>query len=228
MPSSNPQLLLLPPFPSPSVPSTVHVPGFATSMVPMTLSALVVLLGLTCGDAYRVVTPTRWLQMSTNHNHDTPPRSLADAATRPMLQRGLQSVLALSSAALASATLRPAPAFAGRLESANEKLTGYGLPPLLFVPPGFVPLISEFGRGNIKKAMTNPILIQFCHPGLWVEATTSVNNNGEAGTVSANDYIKGDSAFFFTAPVVAGETLNEGAKDVVSRFLLKSLSQKGP
>ena len=45
--------------------------------------------------------------------------------------------------------------------------------------------------------------------------------------VSANDYIKGDSAFFFTQPAKAGEALGEGAKDVVTRFLLKSLSQKG-
>ena len=67
----------------------------------------------------------------------------------------------------------------------------YGLPPIIFVPPGFSPLVSEFGRGNIREKMTNPILIQFCHPQLWVVATTTVNNNGEAGTISANDYIKG-------------------------------------
>jgi hypothetical protein len=27
--------------------------------------------------------------------------------------------------------------------------------------------------------MVNPLLIQFCHPQLWVEAVTSYNNNGE-------------------------------------------------
>lgn len=37
----------------------------------------------------------------------------------------------------------------------------------------------------------NPLLVQFAHPQLWVEAVTSFNNNGEAGTISANDYIKG-------------------------------------
>ena len=51
--------------------------------------------------------------------------------------------------------------------------------------------------------MTNPIVVQFCHPSLWVEAKTSVNNNGEAGTISANDYIKGDSAFLFVKPLGA-------------------------
>ena len=75
--------------------------------------------------------------------------------------------------------------------------------------------------------MVNPILIQFCHPGLWVEATTTINNNGEAGTVSANDYIKGDSAFFFNQPLKSGESLGEGSKDLVKSFLTASLSQKG-
>ncbi len=116
---------------------------------------------------------------------------------------------------------------AGRMEDVNDKLASYGLPPLLFVPPGFTPLVSEFGRGNIKQAMVNPILIQFCHPGLWVEATTTINNNGEAGTVSANDYIKGDSAFFFNQPLKSGESLGEGSKDLAKAFLQAALSQKG-
>ena len=79
------------------------------------------------------------------------------------------------------------PAFAfGALEDANNKLTSYGLPPILFVPPGFAPIVSEFGRGNIKEKMSNPVLVQFSKPQLWVVGTTSVNNNGEAGTISAN------------------------------------------
>ena len=138
------------------------------SMVSIMSSAIIVLIVLTSGsDAYSVAAKnsrhlTRWLQMNGNNE---PPRSVAESFSRPFLQRGVQSVLALTSAAL----LRPAPAFAGRLENVNEKLTGYGLPPILFVPPGFMPLVSEYGRGNIKEAMTNPILIQFSHPALWVE-----------------------------------------------------------
>ena len=88
-------------------------------------------------------------------------------------------------------------------------------------------MVSEFGRGNIREAMTNPILVQFAHPGLWIESLTTVNTNGEAGTVSANDYIKGDSAFFYNQPLKESESLNEGAKDLVANFIKKSLSQKG-
>ena len=75
--------------------------------------------------------------------------------------------------------------------------------------------------------MTNPILVQFAHPGLWIESLTTVNTNGEAGTVSANDYIKGDSAFFYNQPLKESESLNEGAKELVGNFIKKSLSQKG-
>ena len=79
----------------------------------------------------------------------------------------------------------PAYAF-GELESANNKLSNYGLPPILFVPPNFTPIVSEFGRGNAKEQMTNPVVVEFSHPSLWVTATTTVNNNGESGTISAN------------------------------------------
>jgi hypothetical protein len=80
---------------------------------------------------------------------------------------------------------------ANALENANGKLSEYSLPPMLFVPPGFSPLVSEIGRGNIKEKMTNPLVVQFAHPNNWVVQKTSVNVNGEAGTISANDYIKG-------------------------------------
>lgn len=129
---------------------------------------------------------------------------------------------------MASTFFQPTQAMAfGKLEEANTKLTTYSLPPIIFVPPGFSPLVSEFGRGNIKEKMVNPLLVQFCHPQLWVEAVTSYNNNGEAGTISANDYIKGDSSFFFFRPLAEGTSLSIGSKEVIKEFLLKSLSQKG-
>lgn len=133
------------------------------------------------------------------------------------------SVLSLAS----TLSLSPLPVFAlpGSLEDANTKLSSYNLPPVLFVPPGFSTVVSEYGRGNINEKMTNPLLVQFSRPQLWVTATTTVNNNGEAGTISANDYIKGDSAFFFTLP--QEKQLTDISKDTIKKFVLKSLSQKG-
>lgn len=110
------------------------------------------------------------------------PFSRRQSLLSPSKAFGLLSILTLF-------TSGSSPALAGQLEDANYKLTSYGLPPILFVPPGFSPLVSEFGRGNFKEAITNPILVQFCRPQLWVVATTNVNNNGEAGTISANGNI---------------------------------------
>lgn len=127
-------------------------------------------------------------------------------------------------------TFKPSKAYAfGSLEDANNKLNSYGLPPILFVPPNFLPLVSEFGRGSIKEEMVNPVVVQFAYPNTWVVARTSVNNNGEAGTISANDYIKGDSAFFFTrkSDTSGDSNLSVDDKGKIADFLLKSLSQKG-
>lgn len=156
-------------------------------------------------------------------------------AEEPLSLRESQSVKAKGAAAnalkvlLASTMLKPRAAFAAKLSECNEKLTGYGLPPILFVPPGFTPLVSEFGRGNIKEGLAdNPILVQFSHPGTWVEAKTSVNNNGEAGTISANDYMKGDSAFLYTYPLDGGDgSVSVDNKKLIEKIIMKGITQKG-
>lgn len=108
------------------------------------------------------------------------------------------------------------------VEEVNTKLSGYGFPPVLFVPKGFSPLASEYGRGNINEAMNNPILVQFCHPSAWVVMKTSVNVNGEAGTISANDYMKGDSAYLYVLPVKDSSRLS-----VTNNALIRTFVQKG-
>lgn len=132
-----------------------------------------------------------------------------------------------------ASTLSPAPAFASKLDEANTKLGNYNLPPMLFIPQGFVPVVSEYGRGNANKEggkMENPVVVQFAHPGNWVEAKTTINNNGEAGTISANDYIKGDSAFFFTQPLSAlpgGNKLTVDNTEMITKAIFAGLTQKG-
>ena len=130
---------------------------------------------------------------------------------------------------LGSSLLASKPAYAAKLSDCNKVLSEYGLPPILFVPPGFSPLISEYGRGNARDGyVENPILVQFAHPSLWVEARTSVNNNGEAGTISANDYIKGDSAFLYTYPLENGDgRVSVDNKKLIEKVILKGLTQKG-
>ena len=115
--------------------------------------------------------------------------------------------------------LQPRTAHAGSLEDANTKLQGYGLPPLLFVPPGFQTIVSEYGRGNAKEKIENPIVVQFCAPNLWIAKKTSVNKNGESGTISAGDYAKGDSAFLFTEPQQAGQSVSVDNKAYLNALI---------
>lgn len=144
------------------------------------------------------------------------------SARQQFTQQVAQSMAFLSSTLIAPLVVR-----ADSLSDVNKKLTEYKLPPILYVPSGFNSLVSEYGRGNIKEKMQNPILVQFFYPNLWVTAKTSVNNNGEAGTISAGQYAKGDSSFLYVQPLTSGETLDASNKNLVSTFILKSLSQKG-
>lgn len=171
------------------------------------------------------------------------PLSVRDFSTRK-LEKGLKIAIPSLLSLIFSSTTLPQAAKADTLESANEKLASYGYPPVLFVPKGYSPLVSEFGRGNAKEAMANPILVQFAYPSFWVVQKTSVNNNGEAGTISANgeclvnysivlpcnnvhteiniDYMKGDSSFLFVT-----KEKEAISKDSVRSFIIKALSQKG-
>jgi hypothetical protein len=136
-------------------------------------------------------------------------------------------VLGLFTAFSTALLVNNKPAHAFSQQDANQLLSSYELPPILYIPPGFAPLVSEFGRGNIKKGLDkqNPILVQYCHPSLWVVQKTSVNNNGESGTIGANDYIKGDSSFLYVAPdgfVSDNELpLTVTSKKLVEKILLK-------
>ena len=129
------------------------------------------------------------LYMNNNNNNDNI-SSIKTSVTSSILSLN-KVILSLASSSLLLQTINVKPALAGILDDCNTKLNGYGLPPIVYVPSGFTPLVAEIGRGSAKKQIQNPIIVQFAHPGSWVEATTTVNNNGEAGTISANDYMKG-------------------------------------
>lgn len=118
-----------------------------------------------------------------NWKNDLEPTSMSQLQ-KSQVQRGINRFGGMASLAIALG-------FAGNtkadsLSEANTKLAEYGFPPILFVPSGFSPVVSEFGRGGLTTEMKNPILVQFASPNLWVVQKTSVNNNGEAGTISTN------------------------------------------
>lgn len=118
-----------------------------------------------------------------NWKNELEPTSMSQVQ-KLQVQKGINRFGGMASLAIALG-------FAGNanadsLSEANTKLAEYGFPPILFVPSGFSPVVSEFGRGGLTTEMKNPILVQFASPNLWVVQKTSVNNNGEAGTISTN------------------------------------------
>jgi len=149
-------------------------------------------------------------------------------SSRSLLNSMKVAAVLVSTFGLTDIVIQPIqPVNAISIEAANEKLGEYSLPPMLFVPPGFQPIVSEYGRGNSKTAITNPIVVQFCAPSKWIVEKINVNANGEAGKIAANDYIKGDSSFMFVTPVTSGDTLSMDNKQLLSKILQKSVSQKG-
>ena len=131
------------------------------------VSIVLVLQGCDGFRAFSVRQPSCSKLSSLSNNNDHQPQSMQQRETGP-LQRQLQSLPWLAAVVAGVTTFRPTVANAGKQDEANAKLAAYGLPPILFVPPGFTPLVSEFGRGNIREAMTNPIIVQFAHPGLLI------------------------------------------------------------
>jgi len=101
------------------------------------------------------------LTMSLNSNEE--PVSISDSLMKRSVQ-AMKVITSLTASLVTINIINNKPVIAASVESCNTKLSGYGLPPIIFVPPGFSPLVSEFGRGNIKEEMKNPILVQFAHP----------------------------------------------------------------
>lgn len=101
------------------------------------------------------------LTMSLNSNEE--PVSISDSLMKRSVQ-AMKVITSLTASIVTINIINNKPVIAASVESCNTKLSGYGLPPIIFVPPGFSPLVSEFGRGNIKEEMKNPILVQFAHP----------------------------------------------------------------
>lgn len=76
------------------------------------------------------------------------------------------------------------------------ELFSYGLPPLSNVPDGFSALTEIYGKSGDRS----PLLVSFGFPLDWVVTLPSQDVNGEAGTIQAGEYAKGDTATFFIVP----------------------------
>lgn len=137
-----------------------------------------------------------------------------------------RTVVSAVLAAPAALLLSPvAPALAE--SKANVRLTSLGFPPLKSVSGYFqlAEFLGKAGAANIDGEKTrgfklsSPLLVAFNYPQTWVTALPTVSSNGESGTVSAGNYIKGDSAAF----VVLDSPGAKAAADLSPAFLAQAV-----
>ena len=55
--------------------------------------------------------------------------------------------------------------------------------------------------------------MRFIFPSGWLVETPSITENGEAGNIGANNYVKGDSANFAALPIPSGESFDTLTKN---------------
>ena len=101
------------------------------------------------------------------------------------------------------------------------------------VPSGASPLVEYIGAApaaNIdgikarERAFKSALLVRFVYPSGWLVQTPTITENGEAGTIGANNYIKGDSAQFTALPLPAGKELDELKGEFFKGFVAAQMS----
>lgn len=130
--------------------------------------------------------------------------------------------------------LRPDTALAKSKDEAIDDLKKYGVPELIpkqDAPDGWSWIVEPIGLTpdafyGKNKMGGEPQVLRFLSPPFWVLNRPTTDYNGAAGTVSINNYGKGDSATLFVDTKFKGQldTMKPGdwLKEVT-----KAVSQKG-
>jgi len=114
----------------------------------------------------------------------------------------------------------------------NKYLTNMGFKPLK-VPNGFSPLLQYIGTAtpaNIdgfkarERAFDSTLLVRFAYPNGWLVESPTITENGEAGNIGANNYVKGDSANFAALKLPKGETLTSLNKEFFKGYLSSQMA----
>lgn len=131
------------------------------------------------------------------------------------LSRREMGAAALSSIGAAVVTLGSAgPASAGMFDGPDPNAPA----------KGFNRLTEVYGRSNTMKETRDPLLVIFDYPSLWLSRKPLEDTNGEAGTISAGDYMKGDSATFFVGKDSGG--IDGKKKPFFKKVLLQAIQAK--
>uniref|UniRef100_A0A7S4ICK5 Uncharacterized protein n=1 Tax=Prymnesium polylepis TaxID=72548 RepID=A0A7S4ICK5_9EUKA len=101
------------------------------------------------------------------------------------------------------------------------------------VPNGLSPLVGYIGTAspaNIDgskfkdRAFTSTLLVRFSYPSGWLPLLPSITENGEAGTLGANNFIKGDSANFASVPAKADLKVDGITKPMLQNLLVAQMA----
>lgn len=112
------------------------------------------------------------------------------------------------------------------------------------VPGGFKPLLMPVGgtvganidgskivesigslltKGGLKRG--ERVLLNFVYPSSWIVSVPTATGNGESGTVSANNYVKGDSAVVCALPLEDDEDIASKDKVYFQDLMTQSVPQ---
>jgi hypothetical protein len=101
------------------------------------------------------------------------------------------------------------------------------------VPGGMSPLVAFIGTAqpaNIdgqkvkSRAFKSPLLVRFLYPFGWLVDLPNITDNGEAGNIGANNYVKGDSANFASLELPKGEQLSTLKKEFFKGWLSSQMT----
>ncbi|KAL1510424.1 hypothetical protein AB1Y20_006732 [Prymnesium parvum] len=114
----------------------------------------------------------------------------------------------------------------------NKYLSSQGFPAMK-VPSGLSPLVGYVGTANPAnidgskvraRAFTSPLLIRFSYPSGWLADLPSITENGEAGNLGANNYIKGDSVNFAAIPASKDLKVADITKPMIQSLIIAQMS----
>jgi len=101
--------------------------------------------------------------------------------------------------------------------------SGNGMSPLIGYI-GTAPPANIDGQKVKSRAFNQVLLVRYLFPSGWLIAKPDITENGEAGTLGANNFIKGDSALFTALPLPNGKALKDQSKDFFAQLLSSQMT----
>merc|ERR1719352_2163711 len=101
--------------------------------------------------------------------------------------------------------------------------SGNGMSPLVKYI-GTAPAANIDGQKVKERAFKEILLVRFLYPNGWLVASPDITENGEAGTVGANNFIKGDSATFTALAIPGGKKLADMDKGFFGQLLSSQMT----